>query len=162
MRGHWRNNAPVAESLGVPKSPNSVASTFLNTVHLLPKDLGFERGDASQKTLGSNVITQKPVVFPRSVKSNLTVLKGYSHNRKHVRRPVLFWWWAAVGSMIIARCSAVAAQLLPPKCLQEPPNGDLYKKGFDIMLHLEAEWPSNQNILIADTILAEPRPVARF
>jgi len=24
------------------------------------------------------------------------------------------------------------------------------------MLHLEAEWPSKQNILIADTILAEP------
>jgi len=26
------------------------------------------------------------------------------------------------------------------------------------MLHLEAEWPSKQNILIADTILAEPGP----
>jgi len=26
------------------------------------------------------------------------------------------------------------------------------------MLHLEAEWPSKQKILIADTILAEPRP----
>jgi len=26
------------------------------------------------------------------------------------------------------------------------------------MLHLEAEWPSRQNILIADTILAEPDP----
>jgi len=24
------------------------------------------------------------------------------------------------------------------------------------MLHLEAKWPSKQNILIADTILAEP------
>jgi len=24
------------------------------------------------------------------------------------------------------------------------------------MLHLEAEWPSKQNILIADTILAKP------
>jgi len=26
------------------------------------------------------------------------------------------------------------------------------------MLHLEAEWLSKQNILIADTILAEPGP----
>jgi len=26
------------------------------------------------------------------------------------------------------------------------------------MLHLEAEWPSTQNILIANTILTEPRP----
>jgi len=26
------------------------------------------------------------------------------------------------------------------------------------MLHLEAEWPSKQNILIADTIFAEPSP----
>jgi len=29
-----------------PKSPNNVASTFFNTVHLLPKDLRFEYGDA--------------------------------------------------------------------------------------------------------------------
>jgi len=29
---------------------------------------------------------------------------------------------------------------------------------FDVMLHLGTEWPSNQNILIADTILAEPGP----
>jgi len=26
------------------------------------------------------------------------------------------------------------------------------------MLHLGAEWPSKQNILIADTIFAEPGP----
>jgi len=26
------------------------------------------------------------------------------------------------------------------------------------MLHLEAVWPSKQNILIADTIFAEPGP----
>jgi len=26
------------------------------------------------------------------------------------------------------------------------------------MLHLEAKWPSKQNILIADAILAEPGP----
>jgi len=33
-----------------------------------------------------------------------------------------------------------------------------YKKVFDVILHLEAEWPSKQNILIADTILAESGP----
>jgi len=34
----------------------------------------------------------------------------------------------------------------------------IYKKVFNVVLHLEAEWPSKQNILIADTILAEPGP----
>jgi len=35
----------------------------------------------------------------------------------------------------------------------------IYKNSvFDVMLHLETEWPSKQNILIADTILAEPGP----
>jgi len=32
----------------------------------------------------------------------------------------------------------------------------IYKK--KIMLHFVAEWPSKQNVLIADTILAEPGP----
>jgi len=31
-----------------------------------------------------------------------------------------------------------------------------------VMLHLEAEWPSKQNILIAETILAEPGPQPGF
>jgi len=38
------------------------------------------------------------------------------------------------------------------------PNGDSHKKVFDVTLHLEAERPSKQNILIADTILAESGP----
>jgi len=33
----------------------------------------------------------------------------------------------------------------------------IYKKSFAV-LHLEAEWTSKQNILIAGTILAEPGP----
>jgi len=33
----------------------------------------------------------------------------------------------------------------------------IHKKNY-VMLHLEAEWTSKQNILIADTILAEPGP----
>jgi len=43
----------------------------------------------------------------------------------------------------------------PPKCLQGHPLMMIYKKMFDIMLYLEAKWPSKQNILIEDTILAE-------
>ena len=35
-----------AESLGPPKSPNNVASTFCDKVHLLPKDLRFKHGGA--------------------------------------------------------------------------------------------------------------------
>jgi len=30
-----------------------------------------------------------------------------------------------------------------------------YKKKY-VMLHLEIEWPSKQNVLIADTISTEP------
>jgi len=33
-----------------------------------------------------------------------------------------------------------------------------YKKVFHVILHLQAEWPSKHNILIADTILAESIP----
>jgi len=29
-----------------PISPNNVTSTFFNTLHLLPKDIRFEHGDA--------------------------------------------------------------------------------------------------------------------
>jgi len=56
------------------------------------------------------------------------------------------------GKLAVVAGSAVSAQLCPPpKCLQGPPNRDLnayrgpliviYKKVFDVMLHLEAEWP---------------------
>jgi len=39
-RNEGGHNSPGAESLrGAPKSPNNDKSTFLNTVHLLPKDL---------------------------------------------------------------------------------------------------------------------------
>jgi len=33
-------------TVGAPKSPNNVTSTFFNTVHLLLKDLRFEHGGA--------------------------------------------------------------------------------------------------------------------
>ena len=54
--------------------------------------------------------------------------------------------------------SAVSAQLCSPESLKGRPNGDLQKNVFDVMLHLEAEWPSKQNILISDIILAEQGP----
>ena len=45
----------------------------------------------------------------------------------------------------------------PPKNASKgPPNGE-FKKSC-VMLHFEAEWTSKENILIADTILAEPGP----
>jgi len=36
------------------------------------------------------------------------------------------------------------------------------KRIFDVMLHLKAEWPSKQNILIPDIVSAEPGQVLRF
>ena len=46
-RGARGHNSPGAKSLWwAPKRPNNVTSTFLNTVHLLPKDRRFEHGDA--------------------------------------------------------------------------------------------------------------------
>jgi len=47
-RARGRNSTAVgAEYLrGAPNSPNNVAGTFFNTVYLLPKDVGFEHGDA--------------------------------------------------------------------------------------------------------------------
>jgi len=48
------HNSPGAELLWgrqiiarAPKNPNNVASTFFNTVYLLPKDLRFEHGGAT-------------------------------------------------------------------------------------------------------------------
>jgi len=38
----------------------------------------------------------------------------------------------------------------------------IYKKIFDVMLDLEAEWISKQNILIAEKNFSRIRPVARF
>ena len=44
---------------------------------------------------------------------------------------------------------AVSAQLWPPKMLTRSPHYWWFlKKDFDVMLHLEAEWPLQQNILI--------------
>jgi len=55
------NHCVGAEWLrGAPKGPNSVASTFFNTVHLLPKDLSFEHEGAELGFLTrapSNLVT---------------------------------------------------------------------------------------------------------
>lgn len=53
---------------------------------------------------------------------------------------------------------AVAAKLWPPKyAYRSLLNSNLLKKVLDVMLHFEFEWPLN-NILIADTSLAQPGP----
>ena len=55
--------------------------------------------------------------------------------------------------------SAVAAQLCPPQNADRGPLMVIYiKSQKNVMLRLEAVWPSKQNILIADTIFAEPDP----
>ena len=46
---------------------------------------------------------------------------------------------------------------LPPQNAYKGPLMVIYKKSY-VILHLEGEWPWKQNILIADTILAEPGP----
>jgi len=38
---------PASSHWGAPKSSKNIASTFFSTVHLLPKDLRFERGGAN-------------------------------------------------------------------------------------------------------------------
>jgi len=47
--------------MGAPKTPNNVTSTFFNTVHLLPKDLGFEHGGAKLAFCpGPNLTSLRP------------------------------------------------------------------------------------------------------
>jgi len=46
---------------------------------------------------------------------------------------------------LVSLCSTVSAQLWHPKMLTGAPLMVNYKKVFDVMLHLEAEWPSKQN-----------------
>jgi len=58
------------------------------------------------------------------------------------------------------KCSkncSVSAQLCPPQMLRRAHLMVIYKKSY-VMLHLETEWISKQNILIADAVLAEPGP----
>jgi len=56
---------------------------------------------------------------------------------------------------MVAQFSAVSAELWPPRNAYRGPPMAFYKKSY-VLLHLEAEWPSKHNILIADTLLAEP------
>jgi len=48
----------------------------------------------------------------------------------------------------------ISPTLPPPQNAYRGPLMVICKKTY-VMLHLEAEWPSKQNILIAETILAE-------
>jgi len=54
--------------LWAPKSPYNVASTFFNTVHLLPKDLRFEHADAKLVSCpGRHLTSVRPCVRPAAV-----------------------------------------------------------------------------------------------
>jgi len=72
---------------------------------------------------------------------------------------------------VFVRNSAVAAHLCPPRNVYNPHPMVKSKKYFDIAAHPEAQWPSQQNILIfsfvcdtiflvplANTISTEPSP----
>jgi len=60
---------------------------------------------------------------------------------------------------MVVEISAVAAQLCHPfNAYRAPLDDGFQKKVLDIMLHLEAEWPSKQNILIVYTILEKLGP----
>jgi len=45
------------------------------------------------------------------------------------------------GKLAVVAGSAVSAQLCPPPNAYRGPLIVIYKKVFDVMLHLEAEWP---------------------
>ena len=67
--------------------------------------------------------------------------------------------WCNLRKLLVVDAVPYQPNSGPPKMLSGPSPMLIYKKKvFDVMLHLEAEWPSKQNILIADTILAEPGP----
>ena len=55
----------------------------------------------------------------------------------------------------------ISPTLAHPQNAYRGPLMVICKKTY-VMLHLEAEWPSKQNILIAETILAEPGPQPGF
>jgi len=44
-------------TMGAPKRPNNVTSTFFNTVHSLRKELSFEHGG------GAKLVTSLPAVY---------------------------------------------------------------------------------------------------
>jgi len=63
---------------GTPKTPNNATNTFFNTVHLLPKDLGFENGGAKLAAcLGRHLISLRPCLC--------SYVWRHKDNKAHVR-----------------------------------------------------------------------------
>jgi len=59
---HWGG---VEWLRGAPNSPNNITSTFFNEVHLLPRDLRFEHGDAKLVSCpGRHLTSLRPWVSP--------------------------------------------------------------------------------------------------
>jgi len=50
-----------------PKSPNNVAHTFFNTVHLLPKDLSFQHGVAKLASCPGRRDARSLEIFSRTI-----------------------------------------------------------------------------------------------
>jgi len=68
---------------GALNSPNIVASSFFNTVHLLPKDPRFERGDAKLASCpGRHLTLLRPCITYLKVISIYMALRRWRVNRK--------------------------------------------------------------------------------
>jgi len=60
-----------------PKSPNNVASTFINIVHLLTKDLRFEHGSAKLISCSRRHLTSvRPCISPHVIVDKTNSLNG--------------------------------------------------------------------------------------
>jgi len=84
-----------------PKSPNNVASTFFNTVHLLPKDPRFEHGGAKLVSCpGRHLTSSRPCwqATPFALWILLAVLSGHFYFKQsqiNVSRTQAMQLWGA-------------------------------------------------------------------
>jgi len=68
--------APNQYHMGAPKSPNNIANTFFNTLHLLPKELRFEPGGImlASSCPGRHLTSLRPCLYV----SNFSLLEAVS------------------------------------------------------------------------------------
>jgi len=59
-----------------PKNPNNITNTFFSTVHLVPKDLRFERGGAKLVSCPGCHLTSVRPWLPRQVKRTQMIATG--------------------------------------------------------------------------------------
>jgi len=71
-RGAKGHSSPGTNHWGVLKILNNVTSTFFNTIHLLPKDLRFERGgDKLASCPGRHLTSVRPCFRSECIKLNV-------------------------------------------------------------------------------------------